>query len=144
MTKPFQFPTRRKAKAVPDVAAQPRIERPAEEVLTPIQGQMPASREEWRVAMALDKLGLEYQYQANVAGGRSLRGGAVADFIVERPPENIPMLVHGRYWHKSIDEERLYMALLEKTYGHEPIILWDEDLQSVEMAVKTVRRELNI
>jgi hypothetical protein len=144
VTKTFQFPVKRRARPLPGLARQPEAERVVLEEMTPIQGKMPGSREEWRVAMALDKLGLEYQYQVPVMGGRQLRGGAVVDFVVDLPPESIALLVHGQYWHTTLEEERLYLAALERIFGRPAIVLWDYDLEDVPMAIRTLRRELNL
>jgi hypothetical protein len=140
----YKFPTRRKAKTVPPLAAGPQMIYPVLEEMTLVQGELPRSREEWRVAMALDKLGLEYRYQVPLAGGTRVRGGMVLDFLVDLPPEQIPMPVHGEYWHRGAEEERLYLAALEHIYKREPVVLWAEELKSVAMAVATIRRELSL
>jgi hypothetical protein len=144
--KPYQFPIPRKARSLPDKPVSVRAEREqgADEPLTPVQGRVPGSREEWRVAMALESLGIEYRYQIPLRGGRQVRGGMVLDFLVIRPPEEIPMSVQGRYWHHSIEEERLYLEALKSIYGVEPIVLWSDDLTSVDEAKKVLRRELNL
>jgi hypothetical protein len=144
--KPYQFTIPRKGRAAQPEPYVGRAERgdKEEEVLTPVQGQIPDSYEEWRVAMALEALGIEYRYQVPLRGGRQVRGGMVLDFLVERPPEEIPMPVHGRYWHHSIEEERLYIEALKSIYGVEPIILWDDELTSIDEAKKVLKRELNL
>jgi hypothetical protein len=142
--KPFQFKIPRRGKAKPERSVSVRAERADAEVLTLIQGKMPGSYEEWRVAQALEFYGIEYSFQVPLRGGRQIRGGMVLDFLVERPPESIPMPVHGRYWHHSIEEERMYIEALRSIYGVEPVILWDDELGSIDEAKKVLRRELNL
>lgn len=142
--KAFKFPTggRRSPKIEP-VWVVP-ADRPVEETIEPVQGIVPGSVEEWRVAWALDKLGLEFRYQVPVAGGRRLRGGQVVDFVIDRPPESIPLQVFGRYWHRSEAEERLMLQALKDIFKTAPVILWDDELETKEAALAAVRRELSL
>src|SRR4030043_1414668 len=77
-----------------------------EEAIGLIQGMVPDSVEEWRVANSLTKFGWEYIYQASVMGGRSLRGGQVIDFLVETVPKQTALYVQGEYWHGSKQESK--------------------------------------
>ena len=77
-----------------------------EEAIGLIQGMVPASVEEFRVANSLTKLGWDYIYQASVMGGRNLRGGQVIDFLVETVPVQTALYVQGEYWHRSATEQK--------------------------------------
>lgn len=143
---PFQFPKARTPKAraaAPTVSvAKFPVER---ETVGLIQGATPASKEEWRVAMALERLKLAYEYQVPVWGGRSVRGGQMLDFLVY-DPFPVPVPVNGEHWHKGqMDaEEAFLLAVVEEIYGRAPVILWANDLVSIEQAEATIRRELNL
>lgn len=75
MIKPFQFNTKRKRRAVKSmlkdgkfVAVESVVE--TEAIMQPIQGQMPDSIEEYRFAIALERLGYEYSFQFPLEAGR--------------------------------------------------------------------------
>lgn len=113
----------------------------AGEVITPIQGIMPASKEEWRVGMALMKLKLSFQFQVSVNGGRSRRGGQVVDFVVYGPFPT-PVQVDGEYWHSGQlrPDERMMRAQLEQVYQREVVVIWGSEATSVQAAVQVLRR----
>ncbi len=71
-----------------------------------IQGVVPDSVEEWRVANSLTKFGWEFQYQVSVNGGRNLRGGQVIDFLVETAPKQTALYIQGDYWHGSAQQTK--------------------------------------
>ena len=74
--KVFQFKTKRTAKIKVERKVESTLKEPEEEIGL-IQGQMAGSSLEWRVALALDTLKLNYSYQVPIAGGRLFRGGQV-------------------------------------------------------------------
>lgn len=45
----------------------------------------------------LDRLGVQYEFQSKMFGGREVKGGAVADFII--PSLNLVINIQGEYWH---------------------------------------------
>jgi hypothetical protein len=111
-----------------------------------IQGQSVGSILELNVAIALDKLGFDYEYQY-VFGLLGVRGSQVIDFLVYTLPKPTPLFIHGRYWHtgKLAAEDELKMAeLTSRTRNHwaEPVIIWEEDCETEEDALTAVRREL--
>jgi len=67
-----------------------------------VQGVTPDSVEEWRVALALDRLGIEYEFQKEVLGGKRVSGGSVVDFWLFTAPYPTPLYVDGTYWHKGM------------------------------------------
>ncbi len=70
-----------------------------EEIIQPVQGQIPSSKEEYWVALALERLGIAFIYQYSISGGRSVRGGQVIDFLAYTVPLPTPIFVQGEYWH---------------------------------------------
>jgi very-short-patch-repair endonuclease len=62
---------------------------------TVYQGTMP----EWAVFWALEMLGAEFRFQSPFFGGRSIRGGAVVDFVVFSPVPRLIIRVQGFYFH---------------------------------------------
>jgi len=113
-----------------------------------ILGQTPDSINEYYIAEALNRLGFAYAYQYWV-GIPGTRGSQAVDFLVYTIPLFTPLFVHGRYWHtgKQAAEDELKMAeLVSKMRGHwaEPVIIWEEDCESVEDAIQAVRKELMI
>jgi hypothetical protein len=113
-----------------------------------IQGSK-ASDIEWNTAVALDKLGLPYLYQYELGGGRVFRGGMVLDFLVITTPLSTPLDIRGDYWHQPqqrVDDD-LQLALMNH-YGRgqfaEPVIIYGAELQTIEQAYSTVKRELRV
>jgi len=116
------------------------------EVMTPIQGRMPGSKEEWRTAKALDMAHLSYRYQYQVDGGR-LPGGQIIDFLVYTAPVPTPLYVQGEYWHggKRSLEDAIKQAKVTKILGGKvkrPVLFWAADLPSVDAAFMMVKRHL--
>jgi len=116
-----------------------------EEPMGLINGRIPGSREEWRVAKALWTLDVEFQYQKTIRGGTLLRGGQVLDFLLFVPFAQ-PAQVYGEYWHKGeiSNEERLKLSVIEQEYGREAYIWWGKDLEDDEEALATVKKDLRL
>lgn len=122
--KAFQYKTPRK-KAV----LRPRVDRPEmprgeqlPEVLI-IQGQQAGSKEEYRLAVSLEKFKLEYEYQVYLWGGLY-----IVDFVVHTPV-SVPVEVNGMYWHKPReDEDALRLARLAQIFRVEPVVMWDYEM----------------
>ena len=113
-----------------------------------LQGQNVASKEEAIVAQALHDLGYDYVYQYAWNGGRLVRGGQVIDFLVIKAPKNVPLFVHGEYWHKGVmaPEEDLKMLELqtEAKYWAPPVIIWGSECETVEQAKNILSFRLGI
>ena len=58
-----------------------------------------ATKPELAVYEALTKLGIEFEYQSPFLGGRTLKGGVVADFYI--PSLRLIISVVGSYWHNQ-------------------------------------------
>ncbi len=102
---------------------------------------------EWRVAVVLERLGLFFIFQYALMGGRSTRGGIVLDFLVLTDPLSTPLDIRGAYWHQPKqrieDDLGLALAMSRGNYA-EPVIIYGGELQSIEQAYATVRRELRL
>lgn len=119
---------------------------PPPEELGLIQGMMPDSKEEWWVAQALWKYKVPFQFQFQLFGGRSRRGGLIVDFVVWNPMIT-PLLVHGNYWHKGElsggDKTALIAIAGYFNMGVENIpVLWGSDAQSKEDVFAWVRANI--
>ena len=117
------------------------------EVVTPIQGQMPQSKQEYRVGIALQRLGLGFIYQYSIGGGRSLRGGQVVDYWIYTAPKPTPCFIQGAYWHKAqtdmADEyKQLKVQHVYSGYVMPNLLLQEKDLSSVDAAYQTLRKAL--
>ena len=108
-----------------------------------------ASEYEYFVALALEKLDIEYKFQINLLGGRKIKGGFIVDFLALTVPKPTPIWVHGEYWHrgKAREKDLLHLVLLDAMFRgkfNPAIILWGEDLQTEEQAYVAVKKELKV
>jgi hypothetical protein len=139
----FQYKvTQRRGVANKPASLQPEAEPEPEIGL--IHGMVPDSREEWWIALALWRLKLEFYYQLPVRGGTQLRGGLVLDFLVLKPPLQIPMPFNGEWWHRNESEERWNMAVLQQEFGVEPVVIWGDEVPDVETTYEVVRSKLRV
>lgn len=144
--KPYQFKvsaSMRRSKVEPGLL--PPTAKPMEEqggLGSIIQGQRVASKEEWRLAMALEAWGLNYRFQVPIRGGRSRRGGLVVDFVVYDPWE-IAVQVQGQYWHTGIHgaSETIESAQIRKVFGR-LVEFTDQELGSMDMAKAAVMQKI--
>ena len=122
-------------------------EKEPEVVVQPIQGQMPNSKEEYYVALALYRLGHSFIYQYQVFGGRAIRGGQVLDFLVTTTvPFSTIIQVFGEYWHSGEmgSEDRFKLAELEHEFAGqaEILVLWARDLPTPEETYTLLREKI--
>lgn len=113
-----------------------------------VQGKK-ATLNEYNEAKALEIIGLDFQFQLSLAGGRTLAFGIVLDFLVETVPLPTPLWVHIEYWHYGPQRERdmLQMSLIEEYLGFEvapPVELWGDQTDTVEKALLYTRLKLGI
>jgi len=116
---------------------------PEPEEIKPVQGQMPDSKEEYWVALALYRYQVQFQFQFELFHGRDRRGGLIVDFVVWNP-RITPLLVHGNYWHKAQlkggDKTALITIASYFNIGVENVpILWGSDAQTKEDVFAWVR-----
>lgn len=124
-------------------AVKIKVDKDAEDVVGIVQGHMPGSKNEWYVALALDKLKLDYLFQVGINGGRGIRGGQVIDFVVFTP-RPVPVFIQGEYWHKKSteNEDILKQAAAQEVYGVRPILLMGEETDTRDKAFQAVRTKV--
>ena len=127
-----------KLSTAPKLKAQEEVE-----VIGIVQGVMPNSKNEWYVALALDKLQIDYMFQFQISGGRGVRGGQVIDFVVFRP-QATPVFIQGEYWHKAQteNEDILKQAEAENYFRVKPILLMGEETDTREKAYQAVLEKI--
>ena len=111
-----------------------------EEPVGQIQGKTPDSKEEYWVAQALYKFDVQFDYQWEIDGGSSRRGGLIVDFVVWNPMIT-PLEVNGDYWHKGEMDgsDKLDLIAIQQHFKKEPIIILGEDMESPEDVEQYVR-----
>jgi hypothetical protein len=112
-----------------------------------INGITPGSVQEWRVALALRRMKVSFEYQKPVFGGRGRRGGQMIDFWVYTVPLPTPVYVQGSYWHRRSKrvEDQLSIQAVKRAYSGQildPVELPEEELDSVSNAINSIRRRL--
>jgi hypothetical protein len=143
----YKVPTRRRA-AKPLFDKLPREGKPEEEPIGLIQGQVPDSKEEWWISLALDRLKLSYTYQYPVNGGRQ-RGGKLIDFVVHTVPLMTMVEPEGNYWHTGeigSDDKKRDADVEEamRDICKTPILkLWIPDLTDRETVFQRIAREFS-
>lgn len=109
-----------------------------------VHGRMPDSKNEYFVALALDKLGYEYLFQ-KVLGMAGVRGSQVIDFLVFVGASPKAVFVQGEYWHnrKTESEDTLKHAIAAQVYGAGNVVdLMGEETDTPEKALKAVKAKL--
>lgn len=148
MRKPkvFQFGEHKPVVAKVPLEKRPAIkeEKPIEPPPGPIQGIMPDSVEEWRVANALWRLDIEFKYQYVVFGGRLRRGGQLIDFWVYTVPLPTPVYVQSEAWHggaRHAESTYKIQRLIDAFAGeiNYPIEVWDYQLRTMAEAYQTMK-----
>lgn len=141
----FRFKTRRRsAKPKLDFSIINASAKTPEAPIGRIQGQVPDSKQEWWVGSALNRIGIPYEYQYPVNGGRR-RGGYLIDFVVNTDPLWTMFEVEGNHWHtgelgaddlkRKADIEQLMQDICRI-----PIIsLWVPDMLDEDTVFKTLR-----
>jgi hypothetical protein len=139
----YKFPTHRRA-AKPKLDLPQREEKPDDEPMGLIQGQVPDSKQEWWIARALDRLKIPYTYQYPVNGDGRQRGSYRIDFVVYTVPLATMIEPEGNHWHTgelgSDDKKRdadveEQMRSIAKT----PILkLWIPDLMDSETVFRKI------
>ena len=110
-----------------------------------IRGSEVDSINEYNVAMALERLNYDYEYQYWV-GPPFLRGSQLIDFIVYSPPSLIPLQVYGAYWHdrERGTEDALKEADLQRMAPWlAPLIIVEEsECETIEEAMSAIREKI--
>lgn len=122
-----------------------KFEKEGEPEIYPVQGIVPDSREEWRVAVVLNRAGVEFDYQYSVGGGKTFRGGQVIDFLVYTVPLPTPLYVQGQYWHRGavgLEDKFKQSEVMRLMNGqvNPPVLVWDYELTDLDQTRQTLRR----
>lgn len=104
---------------------------------------MPDSINEWYVSLALDKLGLDYNYQVAL-GMVGVRGSQSIDFVVYKPQGGIPVFVQGAHWHRlqTESEDELKQAAAEHRYKNKVVLLMEDETSTREKAYTAVLEKI--
>lgn len=107
-----------------------------------------ASKNEYNVGIALDKLGLEYLFQYEVWYGRRMGRGFIIDFMVFTQPMPTPVWVNGEYWHRGEQREiDLYQETIFNSVNAgrfmPAVTVWGAETDTPELAYQTMRRIFN-
>jgi hypothetical protein len=110
-----------------------------------IQGIKVGSLNEYNVASALEKMRMQFQYQYPILGGHWVRGGQVLDFLVDRQPLPVPVLVQGEYWHSNPATEafrEIEISNYGKGYWDDLVKITEEESATFESAFEAVRKKI--
>ena len=109
----------------------------------PMPADFPGTEPEWRVFWWLTKHRIEFDYQNPLAGGRTMVGGHLTDFVVYGRTPPLAIEVQGEYWHFGASGLRATDLLKKITYlnaGYEVVFVRERDI--MERLDYTMRRAL--
>lgn len=137
MTVLVRAPSRR-AIRLPNLPQLDR-QREVEELPQEYAGHAVDSKEEGRIIVAAQALGMRFEYQVPFFGGTVLRGGQVLDFLFHTAPKLTPLYMLGAYWHSYGREASTVLAIhqFRSRTGHylrKPVLVWDFEVPTVEAA----------
>ena len=141
MTTPFHFTVKRRRQELkPPNRLEPQTQR---ETIGLINGLVPGSIEEWRVYLALVKLGIPFDYQVPMAGAFTRqRGSVVLDFLLY-DPFPIPIMVNSLHWHTvqedEIAQEKIAQVLGVSAEFVREHVVWDYEIATQADADRVVR-----
>lgn len=103
-----------------------------------VKGVVVDSVNEANVAVALDRMNFDYEYQYDF-GIQGVAGSQIIDFLVETLPRPTPLFVHGGYWHTgtfAINETVKMEQLKSATRGAwaDPKVIWEDQCETVDDA----------
>lgn len=146
----------RKKKMFPEVkGAQTKVYVPSfishlsdPEVVGTIQGKTPGSREEWRVAVALNEMGIDYEYQFIIGANRpsGAKGIFKLDFLLKVHPLPVGLEIQSKRWHSAqfSPDERFRIAYIESKLKSKILYLWEFQLKDQEQATQSVQELLGV
>ena len=106
-----------------------------------------ATSNEFYVAAALKSVGLEFQFQLSISGGRQMSGGIVLDFLVLTTPLPTPVWVHGEHWHQGNRRANDIKAMqtvetVMAGQSNPGVEIWGSESSDAELAMNAVRRKI--
>lgn len=111
-----------------------------------VQGK-DASKPEYFVAIALERLKIPYEFQYKIGFGHRVIGGFVVDFLAYTVPFPTPIWVHGEYWHSAAQsaKDKLQQNMIRHFMNGQimpAIVVWEDEIPTVEDAVNILRERL--
>lgn len=115
----------------------------------------PATRPEFMVYEALERQGLrssaskppglDFEFQAPILGGRSVAGGAVADFLIRTTAPGLVIRVQGEFFHfaaEDVEEADIFQRLSLESEGFMVVDILAQDVTTENEADSSVRLAL--
>ena len=126
----YQYKKRRKA-AKEQIRVvrpeKPKRGEPALEGPLEVHGRLVDSKEEYMLAVALDRAGIDYHYQVPLFGGQGELGGIGVDFVCFIPWA-VPVEVFGEYFHRDDNKLKLRLGMLFDWFKQQPVVFWDYEM----------------
>lgn len=121
---------------------------PKEEPPFYIRGIKAASKEEYWVSLALERIeemtGWTWQYQVPVYGGRDVAGGNVVDFLVDTPGMPTMLEPMSRYHHTGRHEDRYQMENVARKKNWNLVAWFTDETPSKDSVYQFLRRKLYV
>mgnify|MGYP000131318506 CR=1 FL=1 len=147
--KPFRLTEHRRTRRATQPSARvPVLENLADKPPFYVRGMKAASKDEYWVSLALEKIqaetGWNWEYQVPVNGGRSVRGGNVVDFLIYTPGRWTMLDPKGRYWHTGIHEDQFEMQRVARKKNWILIEWFTDELPTREAVYTFLRTQLHV
>lgn len=112
-------------------------------------GKTIGSVQEWRWILASLYYKVEFIYQMDIKGGRSIAGGQVLDFMMITKPLMTPVSIKGKYWHSGkVEVEDIIreatIAELYKGQAFPVVTVYDYELPDLDTAKEVFRRVITL
>lgn len=143
----YRIPVKRRSARYKPTLTDITQETAGEEPLGLIYGRTPNSKEEWWIALALWRLGHNFEYQVPIFGGYWIRGGQILDFVVRSTvPLDTIIQFNGDYWHGGVtdSQESFNATRVQKEFEDTArvIVMWSDDAPNKEVVYSFLRRRL--
>lgn len=141
----FKTGKRNPARIKPE-GTRPVVIKSSDDIIGPIQNIMPDSIEEYRIAIALQRMKIPFTFQYAIDGGSQVRGGQIIDFVVYTAPLPTPIAYNGKYWHsgKKSFEDEIKKARIKRAFSgqiNDLVVIWD-DIPDVSTAMGILKKLL--
>lgn len=142
-TKTIRTPRGAKRSTRPEILRDPKDEPPFF-----VRGRQADSKDEYWVALALDKIekitGWTWEYQVPVFGGRERAGGNVIDFLVHTPGRRTILDPMGKPFHTGHREDRYQMERVARRMNCELIAWFTDQTRTREATYSFLRQKLHV